>query len=167
MQKLSCGARFGENCLSSIASAVIAPAIRAEIEELVYAHAWLLDHGRGEEIADLYTDDGVMLGVGPERHGREGILGYARARKPSRTARHVCTNLRLESLDEGRIAGAFIITLYRSDDTPPLDATPVAVADINDEYRLCSDGRWRIARRHIAIVFEAPAHRAQQTPAAK
>jgi uncharacterized protein (TIGR02246 family) len=145
-----------------VALASVDAAARAEIEELVFLHAWLLDHGRGEEIAELYTSDGVMVGVGPDRHGRDGILGYARARKPSRTARHVCSNVRVQKVDDERMTGTFIITLYRSDDTPPLDATPVAVADIDDEYRRCDDGRWRIARRRISIIFEAPAHRAQQ-----
>jgi hypothetical protein len=147
------------------ALAFVDGAARAEIEELIFLHAWLLDHGRGEEIADLYTSDGVLAGVGPERRGRDGILGYARARKPSRTARHVCSNIRVQKVDDERMTGTFIITLYRSDDTPPLDATPVAVADIDDEYRRCEDGRWRIGRRRISIIFEAPAHRAQQTAA--
>ena len=92
---------------------------RAEVEELIYLHSWLLDHGRGEEIADLYTEDGVMLGVGPDRVGREGVLAYARARKPNRTARHVCMNIRITKTDEEHMAGAFMIALYRSDDRPP------------------------------------------------
>jgi uncharacterized protein (TIGR02246 family) len=145
-----------------LTSATVDYATRAEIEDLIYTHSWLLDHGRGEEIIDLYTDDGVMAGVGPERVGRAGILEYARARKPSRTARHVCTNLRLRAVDPDHVTGTFIITLYRSDDCPPRDATPIALADIDDEYLRCDDGRWRIARRQVSISFEAEAHRAQQ-----
>jgi 3-phenylpropionate/cinnamic acid dioxygenase small subunit len=140
-------------------------AARVEIEELIYLHSWLLDHGRGEEITGLYTEDGMMIGVGPDRIGRDGILGYARARKPSRTARHVCTNVRIEKIDDMRMTSAFMITLYRSDEQPPSDATPIAIADIDDVYRRDVDGRWRIAKRQISIVFEAPAHRRQQAAA--
>jgi hypothetical protein len=140
---------------------------RAEIEEIIHLHAWLLDHGRGEEIVELYTSDGVMLGVGPDRIGRAGVLDYAKARKPSRTARHVCSNLRVQQVDSEHATSTFMIALFRSDDRPPLDATPIALADINDAYSRCEDGRWRIAERRIAIVFEAPAHRAQQLSASK
>jgi hypothetical protein len=42
---------------------------------------------------------------------------------------------------------------FAADGVPPLPAKPFLVADFIDNYRLDSDGRWRIATRHIDPVF--------------
>src|SRR5579863_9927677 len=50
---------------------IIDPQIRSEIEALVVEHAWRLDHHQSGSLAELYTDDGRLLGIGPDRIGRE------------------------------------------------------------------------------------------------
>lgn len=140
----------------------IDPQTRAEIEALVVEHAWLIDHHQSEKLADLYTEDGRLLGVGPDRIGREAILAYGRdrAKMTKRTARHVITNLRLVKDGPKRIRGTNIVTLFRSDGDTIGHPDPIGVADCYETYVQGDDGRWRIAERKVVIVFESEAHKA-------
>nr|ART40129.1 K166 [uncultured bacterium] len=141
-------------------STVIDANTRAEIEALVIEHAYLLDHHQSEKLADLYTEDGKMHGIGPTQQGRAALLEYGkkRAAMKERQARHVCSNLRLVADGPDRIRGSLIITLFRTDGPAMGTADPVAVADANDIY-VRKDGRWRIAERRLSLAFESEAHR--------
>ncbi|NWG22988.1 MAG: nuclear transport factor 2 family protein [Pseudorhodoplanes sp.] len=135
----------------------IAPEVRLAIEALVAEHAWLIDHGEAGRIADLFTDDGRLIGLGPDMVGREAIKawGLARAAMTERTSRHVCTNLRLVDRGDGTVEGHAILTVYRHDGTQPGHPLPFAVADYADVYRLGDDGHWRFGERKLATVFVA------------
>ena len=90
---------------------------RHELENLIYEHAWLIDNHQSERLGDLYFEDGRLYGIGPERKGRAALEehGKARAAITDRAARHVCTNLRLLPMEDGRIGGRLMITLYSYD----------------------------------------------------
>lgn len=135
--------------------------IRAEIEALVYEHAWLLDNRGGEKLAELYLADGRLYGLGPEKKGKAALAAYGIARSAieGRTARHVCTNLRLWRADGDRIAGHHLITLYRHDGDGPGPADACAMADAHDLYARDAHGHWKIAERRLDLVFESPSHR--------
>jgi uncharacterized protein (TIGR02246 family) len=133
---------------------------RAEIESLVIEHAYMLDFHQSDKLADLYTDDGKMHGIGPTQAGRAALLEYGkkRAQMKQRTARHVISNIRLVDDGPDRIRGSLVITLFRFDGDKMGTADPVAVADANDIY-VKQDGRWRIAERKLSLAFESEAHR--------
>ena len=139
---------------------VIDAQIRAEIEALVVEHAYLLDHHQSDKLAELYTEDGKMHGIGPTQQGRAALLEYGkkRAQMKQRTARHVISNLRLVEDGANRIRGSLVITLFRFDGDKMGTADPVAVADANDVY-VMKNGRWRIAERKLSLAFESEAHR--------
>ena len=139
---------------------VIDAQIRAEIEELVIEHAYLLDHHQSDKLAELYTEDGKMHGIGPTQQGRAALLEYGkkRAQMKQRTARHVVSNIRLVEDGPDRIRGALVITLFRFDGDKMGTADPVAVADANDVY-VKKNGRWRIAERALSLAFESESHR--------
>nr|WP_281722848.1 nuclear transport factor 2 family protein [Nitrosomonas nitrosa] len=141
---------------------VIDPRTRGEIEALVVEHAWLIDNHQSERLADLYTEDGRLLGVGPDKIGREALLAYGRdrAKMTKRTARHVVSNLRLIPESPKRIRGSNVVTLFRADGEAIATADPIGVADSFEIYVQGDDGRWRIAERKIVIVFESEAHKA-------
>jgi len=134
--------------------------IRSEIEALVHEHAWLLDNRGGEKLADLYIADGRLYGLGPEKKGKAAIAAYGMARTTieGRTARHVCTNLRLSPVDGGRIAGHHLITLYRHDGDGLGPADACALADAHDIFAQDTDGHWKIAERRLDLVFESASH---------
>lgn len=139
---------------------VIDAQIRAEIEALVIEHAYLLDHHQSDKLAELYTEDGKMHGIGPTQQGRTALLEYGkkRAQMKQRTARHVVSNIRLVEDGPDRIRGSLVITLFRFDGDKMGTADPVAVADANDVY-VKKNGRWRIAERKLSLAFESEAHR--------
>ena len=139
---------------------VIDAQIRAEIEALVIEHAYLLDHHRSDKLAELYTEDGKMHGIGPTQQGRTALLEYGkkRAQMKQRTARHVVSNIRLVEDGPDRIRGSLVITLFRFDGDKMGTADPVAVADANDVY-VKKNGRWRIAERKLSLAFESESHR--------
>ncbi|MDF0546390.1 nuclear transport factor 2 family protein [Sphingobium sp. H39-3-25] len=134
---------------------------RSDIEALVYEHAWRLDFHQSATLGELYLEAGRLHGIGPDRQGRASIDAYGSVRAEQRqtVARHVCTNLRLTPLENGRIAGQLIITLFRHKGEGFGPADPVAVADAHDVYARDDDGSWKLAERRLSLAFESEAHK--------
>ncbi len=105
---------------------VIDPVLRTEIEALIIEHAWPVDHNESYRLADLYTENGRLLGVGSDKVGRKALTEYGaeRAGMAKRTARHVINNIRLIREGETRISGASIIILFRADGEERAPADP-------------------------------------------
>jgi len=126
--------------------------IRLEIESLNAEFAYLIDHDRSDEVADLFTEDGVYRrSTGEASSGREAIRRSYRIRTDQgpRTARHIFSNLRLTVESDRQARGTAILTLFAYDGTPLLPADPVVVAHYDDVYVLCEDGRWRYKERAV------------------
>jgi ketosteroid isomerase-like protein len=132
--------------------------IRLALEDLNTAFTHFLDHDRLDELVDLFTEDAVY--THGERHsvGREAVRSVflARAAGGVRTVRHVTSGLRLTIESDSKATGTSVCLTFAYDGPPPVTpATPYLVADFDDEYRRCADGRWRIAVRHIRRIFVA------------
>jgi ketosteroid isomerase-like protein len=133
--------------------------IRLALQDLNTAFTHNLDHGNLDELADLFTEDALYTHAKRRSEGREEIrkLFVARAGEGVRTVRHLATGLRLEVDSETAARGSSVCLTFAYDGPPPApQATPHLVADFEDVYRLCDDGRWRIAVRHIHRIFVAP-----------
>ena len=50
---------------------------RLAISDLVTEYAWLLDHRRWHDVADLCTEDAVLTIRGREIRGRQGLAEWA------------------------------------------------------------------------------------------
>ncbi len=133
----------------------LAPGVCEAVEALVAEHAWLIDHGQADEIAELYTEDGSMHGVGPDLIGRDAIAAWSvnRAAMRDRVSRHVCTNFRLVPVADDEVHGTLILTVFRHDGVGQRVTLPFMVGDCEDIYRRGDDGTWRIARRRITPAF--------------
>lgn len=127
--------------------------VRADIHALIMEHSWVLDHGNPAELADMYTDDGVLVGLEKPLVGRESLLqwGAWRAGLKGRTSRHVHTNVRL-SLEDGVYCGVVNTMLYRYEGEGVGHTVPFLVSDYHDTYENV-DGRWLIAHRDMRRVF--------------
>lgn len=145
----------------SFGKPVVDPAIRAELEALIAEHAYRLDFHESENLGDLYTPNGRLIGAGPDCIGREAVNEYGRGRAAmkDRRARHVCTNFRFVQDSADRIRGTCFIMLFRSVGAALAAAEPIALADAEDIYRLDADGAWKIEERRIVLSFESEAHR--------
>ena len=147
----------------SIGKPLVDPAIRAELEALIAEHAYRLDFHISENLGELYTQDGRLLGAGPDCIGREAVNAYGRGRASmkDRRARHVCTNFHFVQEAPHRIKGTCFIMLFRSVGSALAPAEPIALADAHDIYCREADGAWRIQERRIVLSFESEAHRAK------
>jgi len=120
---------------------------------------YYLDHCDTDRLVDLFTtgarySHGNRLSV-----GRDAIADLFGNRNGSgvRTARHLQAGLRIDIKDENSATGSSVCATFAADELPPvLTATPHLVADFEDEYEHCDDGRWRISRRHIERIFLDP-----------
>ena len=128
---------------------------RAAIQHLIHYHAWLIDHGEAEKVANLFTEDGALYGVGPDKIGREAIAewGRQRAAMTQRRSRHVHGNILLNPQGDRQARGTVILTLYRHDGAGEIQASPLLVGEYSDLYRTSPDGRWLFAKRHLTTLF--------------
>ncbi len=131
------------------------PAACQAIERLIYEHAWLIDHGQAGKLPDLYTEDGRVLGIGPDKVGRAAIAEWGGQRQgmTERRSRHVQTSIRLDPASDGMIRGTVVLTLYRHDGPGEGDPAPLLVGEYADVYMKCPDGQWRFAERRLSVLF--------------
>jgi hypothetical protein len=132
--------------------------IRLALQDLNSEYTFLLDHNHVDALADLFTQDAVYTHGNRRSAGREAIraLFDARSSSGSRTARHLSTGLRLHIESESAARGSSVCLTFAFDGLPPITpATPYLVADFEDTYRCCADGRWRFSARDIQRIFVA------------
>lgn len=132
------------------------------IQQLVTEHSYLVDHGRADELAGLYTQNGELIGLPPkDLIGRDNIAEWGRNRVTMvhRTARHVESNLRL-SWDDNTLRGVLSVMMFRSDTADLSKTSPQMVGEYYDEYLLEGAG-WLIRRRRIKRIFSSPGLAAQ------
>jgi hypothetical protein len=126
---------------------------RGEIEAVLMEWSWLIDHGRAQEAAVLFTRDAEQSIAGVTASGIEAIAQglKRRAEMTGRTSRHVISNLRSSVSSDATVDATWILTLYRSDDADK-PAKPMMVNDVQDTFRKEADG-WKISSRKIVPVF--------------
>jgi len=132
--------------------------IRLALEDLNTAFTHHLDHGKLEELVDLFTEDALYTHAQRRSEGKEEIrkLFLARAAAEVRTVRHFASGLRLQIESPTAARGTSVCLTFAHDgESPAPHATPHLVADFEDVYRLCEDGKWRFAARHIHRIFVA------------
>jgi uncharacterized protein (TIGR02246 family) len=136
-------------------AAIVSSGCRAAIEQLIHRHAWLIDHGQAEKVAELFTEDGALFGVGPDKTSRAAIAewGRQRAARTERRSRHVHTNILIEAEGEDMARGTTILTLYRHDGDGEGSASPLVVGEFEDLFRKQSDGGWLFVERRLSILF--------------
>jgi hypothetical protein len=132
--------------------------IRFALQDLNAEYTYLLDHNRVDALAELFTEDAVYTHGNRRSDGRGAIraLFAARSSSGSRTARHLSTGLKVHIDSESVARGSSVCLTFAFDGLPPITpAIPYLVADFEDTYRFCADGRWRFSARNIQRIFVA------------
>jgi ketosteroid isomerase-like protein len=134
--------------------------IRFALEDLNAAFTHHLDHGEIAALLDLFTEDALYTHGARRSHGKSEIAALFDKRTAGgpRTSRHIYSGLRLSIDSADRASGHCVCLSFAQDGAPPLPATPFLVADFDDVYTLCDDGRWRFRERHITRVFVGSAN---------
>jgi SnoaL-like domain len=117
-----------------------------EIKQLRYSFAWCLETSAPEELADLFTTDGV-IDVGPwgVMRGQEKIRkGYGRAYRDAEpwTAMHAVTNPRIR-INGDAATGTWYLLDHNTKTAP--GSTPTVVLGVYDEEYQKVNGEWKIA----------------------
>ncbi|NLB57052.1 MAG: nuclear transport factor 2 family protein [Gammaproteobacteria bacterium] len=134
-------------------------------EQLIRRFAWLNDAGQYEQLAALFTDDGLFARPSPPAApvlGREAILASFQARPP-RYTRHVVSNILVDVIGGDRAVALSTVVLYVADHCegePPYPSTgPVMVGSFEDAL-VKRDGRWLFASRFGSLALsQAPVPR--------
>lgn len=120
---------------------------------------YYLDHRETDRLVDLFTADARYSHGERLSEGRDAIAALFGKRNSSgtRTARHLQSGLRIDVKDRISATGNSVCATFAADELPPVpNASPHLVADFEDEYEYCDDGRWRISQRHIERIFLHP-----------
>lgn len=127
-----------------------------EIGALVTEFAHLIDHGRAQHVADLFTPSGWY---GRENGGRSvgraairSAYAARASRHPQRVCRHLFTNLRIAFDGDDTATGLSTLMLFAGDGATPLPARVSLVQDYLDSYERV-DGRWLFASRETRRLF--------------
>lgn len=125
---------------------------RLAIGDLVTEYAWLLDHRRWHDVADLCTDDAVLTIRGREIRGKSGLAEWAehRAANKARRTQHQMTLLRLEASTPDLVSGTAALVLHVAK-TGGGGTYVDLVGEYHDEYARTADG-WRFRRRHLVNI---------------
>ena len=134
-------------------------AIEWECTRLINLYAQWNDEARWEEVAALYTEDGLMTRpTTPDKEviGRAALLEAFLARPP-RASRHVCTNIVVTVENETEASAESVIILYMGNAAeggglPTRDPAGPLVGTFRDRFRLTDEG-WRFSERRGALSF--------------
>ena len=120
---------------------------------------YLVDHGRAEECAGLFTADAQLIfGPGSPKPGTlagmEAIRGFLVARQAQThvTTRHFASNFRMRQSASDTVEVESLLQVYRSDDASRLPVIG-SVCDVLETYRRSAVGRWLIQQRTTLPIF--------------
>ncbi|WP_102224173.1 nuclear transport factor 2 family protein [Acidimangrovimonas sediminis] len=126
---------------------------RAEIAQLRAHYCHVLDHRQWDELASLFTEDGLFDGLARVQ-GRDAILRFFRDTvSPSAEGIwHFCTSPTIQLAEDRNHASGRISMQYLS----LVDGVSYISAGHYDDAFRREDGAWRFARRKIDFHYMAP-----------
>lgn len=115
-------------------------------------YAMLLDDGRFEEWADLFTEDAQFHVMGQTQHGRADIQAWiTQAQPPKRRGKHVLANSLIEVDGWGGTATAWTDYIFVAQ-----DGTVTSQGRYHDRLERGGDKRWRFTLREIVFRGDGP-----------
>ncbi|RYG88190.1 MAG: nuclear transport factor 2 family protein [Alphaproteobacteria bacterium] len=125
-------------------------------QRLVFASYSLMDQGRYEETAALFTEDAVWVRGGKPVAGQGAILDALKQRPVGDVSRHLITNVLVNlTTDKDGTATACFVPLRGTKREDGSVATPpiTNVGDLAYRFRREADG-WRIAHLQPTMIFK-------------
>jgi hypothetical protein len=130
---------------------------RLAVEDQIHEFYRLVDTGHASRTAAMFLPTASLtLGPGSPQPGtiqgpaiRDAM--FAREKVTSAFTRHAVSNVRYSSEKENVINTAYLLVLYRSDDSSR-SSVPAFVADVEELWKATDDG-WKIATRVVMPTF--------------
>jgi ketosteroid isomerase-like protein len=131
---------------------VVAIEDQIAIEQLVNEYAWLLDHQRWQDVADLCTDDVVLFIRAREIVGHDGLAQWAerRAERANRRTQHQMMSPRLRAVSADEVHGTAPLVLHVAKTGGGYTYVDL-VGEYEDEY-VRTPGGWRFRRRRLVQI---------------
>lgn len=116
----------------------------------------LLDQKRYEEMAALFTSDGVWVRLGKELTGPSGILKEMNEREDWLTV-HLVSNIEINVIDQDRAETMQLVVQYRAENYDPATGpapivSPMGVLRHRDQL-VRDKGAWKFERKTSRAVF--------------
>jgi hypothetical protein len=133
------------------------------LSRLLVENMWRVDHGQGDRVHELYTDDGEIRYEGkPFCKGHSAIKEWGRSRRDPDTVRHTVTNLRFEADGTDHVDGTGTVVVYLAGEQRlGREATlPLLVGECQLRY-VRTDRGWRFSWSDFHVMFdrrEEPPH---------
>lgn len=133
-----------------------ARAIEWDCTQLLVKFYNLLDQKRYQEMAALFTADGVWVRLGKELVGPSGILDAMNEREDWLTA-HLVSNIEINVIDDNRAETMQYVVQYRAENYDPASGPapvvpPMGVLRHRDRV-VRDDGVWKFKRKTSRAVF--------------
>ena len=137
------------------------------IRRLTALYSQLLDDGRYDEWADLFTDDAVFCVWGNVYAGRSAIRDAIAGMQPEMPGKHVAFATVIDVDGDGDRALAWTDFVALADVGPGQWGRSYSVATAARYYDVLTRGEkgWRFARRAIRMAGEALPEGAAESPA--
>lgn len=148
------GVREREGCENVDPSELII--IKHYLNELNMNFAWKIDHGKGVEAAELFTDDGCYVMPTETLRGKSQIRDWYQRRhqeqqKSGKNTIHLIQNLHIEVLNPNQATGTCYLTFYKFRNGLGF-SRPFAICEYRDVYQRCSaTDQWLFKHRDLSI----------------
>ena len=119
----------------------------------------LMDLGRYDAVARLFTDDGVWVRGGVPVEGRQAIRAALEKRPEGVASRHLISNIVVTIVGDGEAeAVGYFLPLRAQVDADGVGVLPpfTMVGDLEAQFRR-EDGAWRVTLLRPRPVFKAEA----------
>ena len=134
-----------------------------ECERLISTYCHLVDFGKAPDIANLFTSDGVWLGLNVKMNGQADIRAHFEQRQSveRRQSRHLCTNIVIDMGIDTASSICYLVNFRHDSSTgraesPAPAGLPKYVGEYHDTFEKTSEG-WRFAVRRFEVSFLRPA----------
>jgi hypothetical protein len=125
---------------------------------LIVGFANHIDRAEYPQVVALFASDATLERPGAALRGSREIEAFLHQRPRHVMTRHLCTNVSIDVVSEGRAEGSAYVLFFSAEagaDTHlPLPCAPSAVVEYHARFRQ-EDGQWRIDGLKIAPVFRA------------
>lgn len=133
-------------------------AIEADLTQLISRFSHYIDSGKYQELALLFTEDGIFDRVGQVLNGRAAILQAMHNRHTFLT-RHMVSNILFTRIDAQEARATMYVANFvghgGKTELPVGFALPQpAILEFDDTYRRTTGG-WRIARRIARVIMKS------------